>query len=193
MAPDQLDEPDNLLLLCRIHHKVVDDQFTTYSVEKLRGIRHAHEAWISMTLSGKAGQQQVRVKRTQKGTPDNLVRLLSGRDLFAVLNGACGYDFDNDDLNTQHEVDLISAFCQECQDYGDISSDFEVGQQVTAAFRLGELIRELEEAGFWVFGAREIRVIEGGKNPPSPFPIAIVRVLRRDNPQIIKVDLSGAT
>jgi hypothetical protein len=45
------DKYDNLVLLCRNHHKVVDDQFVVYTVEKLHEIKRSHEEWIRSTLS----------------------------------------------------------------------------------------------------------------------------------------------
>jgi hypothetical protein len=44
---------DNLLLMCRIHHKIVDDHPEIYSVEKLRTIKVDHETWVDSQLSGK--------------------------------------------------------------------------------------------------------------------------------------------
>jgi hypothetical protein len=48
---------------------------------------------------------------------------------------------------------------------------------------------QLEESGFFVFGGREVRILEGG-NPPEPanWPIAILRVLRKENQAIIKMN-----
>ena len=48
---EQLDEPENLLLLCRVHHKMVDDQYDTYTVQVLRRLKENHERWVSSTLS----------------------------------------------------------------------------------------------------------------------------------------------
>lgn len=44
---------DNVLLMCRIHHKIVDDHPEIYSVEKLKAIKNDHEAWVDSQLSGK--------------------------------------------------------------------------------------------------------------------------------------------
>lgn len=49
------------------------------------------------------------------------------------------------------------------------------------------MIEELERGGFWVFGAREIRRLEGGVGGPSAWPVAILNVLRSSNPKIIRV------
>lgn len=36
----------NLLILCRDHHKMIDDQPNTYTIEKLYKIKNLHESWI---------------------------------------------------------------------------------------------------------------------------------------------------
>jgi hypothetical protein len=44
----------------------------------------------------------------------------------------------------------------------------------------------LDQAGFWVFGGLEIRMIVGGNaKTPQPFPCAIIQVLRKNNPIIV--------
>jgi len=47
---DKRDKYDNLILLCSVHHKVIDDQTTKYTVEKLRDCKKKHEAWIKENL-----------------------------------------------------------------------------------------------------------------------------------------------
>lgn len=47
------DDLDNLILLCRIHHKVIDDQVATYSVLRLQQIKEGHEAWVLSSLESK--------------------------------------------------------------------------------------------------------------------------------------------
>jgi len=54
----------------------------------------------------------------------------------------------------------------------------------------GELLTDLETAGFLVFGGREGQVMEGGVEArPHPFPVLILRVLRSTNPEIQTIDL----
>jgi predicted restriction endonuclease len=36
---DEIDNISNLMLLCRVHHKMVDDQYDTYTAELLQSIR----------------------------------------------------------------------------------------------------------------------------------------------------------
>jgi tetratricopeptide (TPR) repeat protein len=50
LTPEQRDHYDNLILLCRNHHKRVDDQENTYTVQRLRDMKAAHEKWVRETL-----------------------------------------------------------------------------------------------------------------------------------------------
>ncbi len=48
----------NLVVLCNTHHKLIDDQAATYSVEVLKRLKHDHENWVRASLSGYDKQRQ---------------------------------------------------------------------------------------------------------------------------------------
>ena len=50
LTSKERDEYENLILLCRIHHKQVDDQRNTYTVERLKEMKAAHEKWVQSSL-----------------------------------------------------------------------------------------------------------------------------------------------
>ena len=50
MTDKERNAHENLILLCRPHHKVIDDQRTTYTVETLRAMKNAHEAYVKSRL-----------------------------------------------------------------------------------------------------------------------------------------------
>ncbi len=52
LTSKQRDEYDNLILLCNIYHKLIDDQPNTYTVECLKAIKAAHEQWVRELLQG---------------------------------------------------------------------------------------------------------------------------------------------
>jgi len=189
----RLDDPANLRLLCRVHHKMVDDQHETYTVELLRTLKANHEKWVSSALTEDERVPTVRVRRIKQNIPSHLIRLTSGSEVLVIVDGASAFNFEHDEPKSETEVEVLSGFLQNAQDYGDLSSDFEAGDRVRAAFRMNTLLEELDQAGFWVFGGREVRRVEGGVGSPSPFPVAILRVLRAGSPEIIKVDLRGAS
>ena len=168
---------------------MVDDQRKTYTVERLQSLKANHESWVSSTLTEDKLPQPVRVRRIKENIPDFLVRLTSGSDILKIVDGALAYSFENDDLQSETEVELVGQFLQEVQDWGDLSSDLEAADRVKTSFRITGLLRELEQAGFWVFGGRENRRMEGGVGPPSAFPIAILRVVRSTNDEVMKIGL----
>ena len=51
LSTKERNEPENLLLLCRKHHKIVDDDPIAYPVEKLHQIKSDHIAWIETSLA----------------------------------------------------------------------------------------------------------------------------------------------
>jgi hypothetical protein len=183
--PEDFDEIGNLILLCRVHHKMVDDQCDTYPVEKLRQLKSNHERWVSTTLTGATPVPPVRIRRIEKNIPSHLTRLVSGREMAAILSDALGYSFQHDDPQSDAETELIAGFLQEAQDWGDLWADLDAGDRVKATYRMGTLLRELEEAGLWVFGGREVQRLEGGIAAPSSFPVAIIRVVRSTNLEAI--------
>jgi predicted restriction endonuclease len=47
---DEIDTYDNLILLCRIHHKMIDDQPETFTEDIIKQIKVNHELWVSKSL-----------------------------------------------------------------------------------------------------------------------------------------------
>jgi hypothetical protein len=188
---ERLDEAENLVLLCRVHHKMVDDQWETYTVDVLQKLNSNHEKWVSSALADDTQLPPVRIRRIKTNIPSLLIRLASGRDVMNIIGNSYAFSFDHDEPNSDAEVDLISSFLQEAQDWGDLSSDMEAGDRVKAAYRMSALLRELEEAEFRVFGGREVQRLEGGVGPPAAFPVAILKVVRVTNPEIVHLETSG--
>jgi hypothetical protein len=129
----------------------------------------------------------VRVRRIKKNIPDYLVRVTTGKQLVDLIAGAYAISIDHDELNSQDEVDLIGGSLQNVSDYMDILDlAAEPSERVESAYNLTELIKDIEEKGFFVFGARELQLLEGGiDDVPSNLPVAIVHVLREGNKSII--------
>lgn len=190
---EKLDSYENLILLCRIHHKMVDDQEGTYTTDILRQMKSNHEVSVSEKLKGKKDTKTIKLKRIKKNIPAYLSRLTSGKQVLDVMGNAYAGSLNHDELHSQTEVDLVGGFLQSAQDWGEMWSELEPASQVSASFELTQALQELEEAGFFVFGGREVQVLEGGnQEEPSPWPVAILWVLRKDNESIIRVDFNQA-
>ena len=57
------DSYNNLILLCRNHHKEIDDKsnISIYSIEKLHQIKDKHEKWVSESLKANIPQKGIEV------------------------------------------------------------------------------------------------------------------------------------
>lgn len=176
-----VDAEENLILLCRVDHKRADDQPRYFTAERLRALKLAHETWVHTSLSREPPPiLPLRVRRIG-ARPTSLQLMTSGSELLALVVGAMAYDFDNDEMKNEEEADLIAGFLQSVQDYGEIGSDLEAADRVKARFALGNLLKEINEAGFFVYGGQSSHVLEGGVGPPSQWPIATVRVKRAED------------
>lgn len=51
LSTEDRDKFDNLLLMCKIHHKQIDDQPLTYTVDLLHQMKQDHLDWVSKNLS----------------------------------------------------------------------------------------------------------------------------------------------
>lgn len=58
LTSEQRDKYDNLMVLCKIHHKQIDDQPNEFTVEKLHEIKSSHERWIRESLQEYDRQKQ---------------------------------------------------------------------------------------------------------------------------------------
>lgn len=181
---DQRDDSSNLILLCRVHHKMVDDQVETYDVDLLKQIKSKHEAWVKSKLTEASEVPTIRIRPIPGSTPQHLQRVTTAQEALAIVGGAMAYDFDNDDLADVDEIDAVANFLQELQDWSEVAQELEAGAAVKAKARLNVLLREVESVGFWVFGGREVRRIEGGILPPRAWPIAIIRIVHNSSMEI---------
>jgi hypothetical protein len=176
-----VDSETNLLLLCKVDHKRVDDQPRYYTVERLRAVKLAHELWVQSSLASEPPRQlSVRSRRRDK-SPILLQIVASGVELLALTDNVMAYDFSHDDIETEAEVELLSDFLQSLQEYGEIGDDLEQSGRVKASFELGKMATLLAEAGWIVYGGKIPQILEGGVNPPSNWVIATVRVKRLQN------------
>lgn len=191
---DNLDSYENLILLCRTHHKMVDDQQDTYTVDILRQMELNHEAWVSQKLTDKQKPKPLRLLRVKKNIPPFLFRLTTGKQALDLVMGSYAHLMDHDELKSPEEVNLVGGFLQAVSDWSLIGDDLEPNDRVSAAYSLTQSLHELEGAGFFVFGGREVQLLEGGvQDEPSDWPVAILMVLRKENEGIIYANLDDLT
>lgn len=178
---EKLDAYENLILLCKVHHKLVDDQVHEYSPGVLRKLKQKHESRMAALLRDQPTRQPKR--------PEALQRLLTGDAVLAITDGACAYMHGHDPLADEADVELVGGFLQDVQDWGDLLGDMGAAEHVRGAFSLTKQINELDAAGWWVFGTRDPRIVKM-KDELVSWPVAVIRVLRKDNPDIQRISVS---
>lgn len=55
---DQIDRYDNLILLCKPHHKKIDSDINAFPASKVRSIKNNHEQWVKNNLTIDLVQQK---------------------------------------------------------------------------------------------------------------------------------------
>lgn len=181
----EYDNFENLILLCRNHHKEVDELTDTYSEELLRYIKTSHENWVKNTIKNAIDNQE------DNERPKFLTRITSGKELFNIINEIHGYKTDYDELKDEEEANFIGSFIQTLVDYGDISSMVEPFDKVKIGYELQKLINELEERGYFVFGDRGLEPMFPEKPKSEKWSVATIIIRKKENPEIIKVELDN--
>lgn len=175
------DDYDNLILLCGIHHKIIDEQVDVYTAPMLLLIKSQHEVQIKKILD--------EIANSPKENADIVNRITSGKQLVEIIDSVHGYSFDNEDVNTKEEADVIAAFFENMEDYGDVMSmdTFEKSRQVRLGLQFNEELHALDRVGFWVFGERRKRKITyEGTTKTDIWDVAVLHVVRNSSPNIIR-------
>jgi len=115
----------------------------------------------------------------------DLPRIRSGSELASLVRGVHISNFHNDEPKNEEELELVSDFLQEIKDYGDILHELEPGQQVKTEYYLNERIKELESAGWSLYGLRETKKMKIADIVDN-WTLATIAVLRGEPEQVIE-------
>jgi hypothetical protein len=173
---DDFDSIDNLVLLCKTHHKLVDDRIDVFTVDKLRDLKIGHERWVENSLrnSDIAGSK-LRVRF--------MSRVVNGTQLANLIVGSLAYLLDNEHPESETEAEAIANFHQDIVDWGDLMSMTEPSTKVRCGFNLGAQVTELESMGFRVF-ATQVNYSDESGSSASNWPTLVLSVVRSTNPGI---------
>lgn len=103
---DSHDISSNLILLCRTHHKMVDDQSKKYSAEVLVQLKRSHENWVKQKLDNGTESKPIRIKRIPNNIPKQLIRLSNGNEIINLTNNAFVLYTNHDDLKSEDEANI---------------------------------------------------------------------------------------
>lgn len=180
-----IDDIENLLLLCRVHHKMVDDQFETYTTDLLRTIKRNHQLWVESKLKEPEVAEPVRIVRFESEIPQQLKAIDSGHELFNLACGCHGsYPHHSDNLSDE-EIEIVGGFLQSVKDWADIGDDLEPVEKLRAGKTIADEMAILHENGFKVFAAREKQQLRGGISSPSNFYVFHLAVVRECDVNIV--------
>ncbi|HQO21140.1 MAG TPA: HNH endonuclease [Acidobacteriota bacterium] len=181
---ESVDDISNLLLLCSVHHKMVDDQPNSYTPEKLRKIKNDHEKWVESKL--KNGEPfklpEVHLKRSE--IPRSLKKINDCKELLGLVAKSDAFYHQYSDDLSKDEVELVGSFLQMVTDWGDFSRDMEPLERVRSEFEIKESFKELDRNGFLVFAALERQVLEKDNKIASDFYALHIAIVRRGDENI---------
>lgn len=195
MPSAQVDQYENRILLCKVHHKVVDDQPREYPEERLQQIKRDHEAWVRERLSADHTTQPIRLTMDPADRQPVLLRLTTGSEVWRTIAGCHSFCFDapdEDDRFSADQSDAADEFLDFARDYAEISSEVtdDGRQAVRAAKReLDARLSSLHEMDLDVFGCRRRRRLEGGVGEPLTWWESFLVALPRRNALIETVTL----
>jgi len=174
---------ENLLLLCRNHHKEIDELVDTYNEEVLRYLKTNHENWVKTTLKNAAEE----ISGNEK--PLFLAQVTSGKDLYNIINGVYGYNTDYDESDIKSEMDFIAYVLETIRDYGDLTGMSDP-DPVNMAYEFRQLLEQIDKRGYMLFADRGNQPMFPGNPKSEDWTVATLILKKKENPEIIKVDLS---
>ena len=174
---DKLDTYDNLILLCKADHKLIDDHPQLYTIDRLRQVKREHEQWVDSRLSSQSTWPKISVA----GGPDQveLERITSGTELVQLRTGAFVTESSHPDPKQAPEAELLASFFQELEDC-EVLKDLGPAEHVRFGFSLTERLDDLLGHGFVVYAARVVRTLNVDTHR-LPWPIVIVQVVRLED------------
>lgn len=145
---EDYDSYDNLLLLCKNHHREIDENCTSYSEELLHYIKTAHENWVKETLENST-KENFNIPK-----PRFIRRILSGKELMDIFQRIAFFYRDYDEPIDDEECAYIADVFQYFADLIDICSDFEISDIIKEGKKLTNIIAELKSKGYYVYAER---------------------------------------
>lgn len=180
------DSYENLILLCRNHHSLIDQQWETYTTKLIKENKGNHEKWVSEKLHDEK-RVPGGIKRIEKNIPKVLTAIIDGKTLFCLIKGVMALNFDYDEIRNDLEKEMIQKFNCCISETIDIWNLYEGSSYIELHLMLDDKIKELGDNGIMVFGGNEMMYLTGGNTPEdTPWKVAHIKVVHSDNSEIIK-------
>ncbi|MFE3861103.1 HNH endonuclease [Streptomyces goshikiensis] len=176
------DHHSNLVLLCRVHHKVVDDQVNGWTVERLHQQKAIHEAWVAETLEFEA----LRVRPDPEGPDPNEIKFFmirSEQELWDLVCAAWSHRFEYSERDrTEEQMDKLMGLLDELADWMDIAEfvDTMRGQR-DARKHMETILTESADLGFLLYSRRIRMLMTGGRGLPTKHWHVEIRAVRYED------------
>ena len=145
-----LDNYENLILLCGNHHKLVDDQPNQYGIMVLKKLKEEHERWVSEVLGNAISDES-------HGNNQYLIRVYSGHQLIQTMSGAEVTMYHYDRIESEDDTLLVAGFIEKITELLDFIDDMSPLDQAQTALDLDKDLQELHEHAYWLFTSRVSR------------------------------------
>lgn len=194
------DAIENAIPLCFDCHAIVRQydskhpkgiKFTEKELIQHRDIWYKHIAQGHKNNNAQGEDKIEPVKMYHEKNYQNIMlhKISTGKEMMHYMPDACGMVYD-EEAETLEEVKLLGDFLQYIRELLDFDEFWdEPSDRMMTAFNLSERIRELDSAGFWVFVGRENRKLTGGIGTPTAFPVLVIRIVRKESNEIVKIEL----
>lgn len=186
------DAYDNLILLCNRHHKQIDDQVSTFPIERLHQIKRDHEHWaanIQTEANGPFGPVRLVPDPTKRVSRTFRV-FFSGREFWNFFNSAHSFRPSYPMTVSDEDEDLIVEFINDLRDWMDLAGgvdDLRVGRD--AARSLGEHIESLSKAGYLVSARERYLLLAGGADESTTsWRMVDVEIAGIDDAELVDAD-----
>lgn len=173
---------DNFILLCRVDHRLIDEQVHEYTVEKLRELKSRHEQWVRERLRvvpEESVSTPIGLRPKFPGRGMVLPRLKTGKEAWNAAIGSSFYLLDSvgEDEASIDACDAADGFLTSLRDYAEIHDaitdrGFEAIREAQRDLRKD--LDQLASHGLVAFGAQRDMLITGGGGTPTPATMAVV-------------------
>jgi hypothetical protein len=159
---DDLDGYGNLILLCRKHHKQVDDKLAHFTVERLRQIKRDHEA----REAARGGPVRL-IPDPANPTPRVLTICFTGEPLWSHLCASYSFFPSWPEGLDDAQGDAVDALLDELSDWLDVAKELSYAEGRKAAKALGERVSELARLGIFTGVRPRNLLVAGGPEEPT--------------------------
>ncbi len=121
----------------------------------------------------------------EKFPKEVLPRIHSSSELMSLTLGAHFAKYHHEEPKNEEELELVSGFLQEINDWGDIFHELEPGEQIKIEYNFSERIKELESAGWSIYGLKETKKMKVAGIVDN-WIMTIIAVLRGEPDQVFK-------